>query len=80
MDSECEECEYTCITVEDFEENHGKEDFSVTYHEWKTVEKKVQKITLSVDAEDAAKLLDKGIQIVKRNIFVKEIKMLHTIS
>ena len=66
MNSDCEECATTDISLQSVEYGRDK-DHVIKYYELST--KKYKR--LSVDAEDATDLLNERIRVLKRHIFVK---------
>ena len=67
MNSVCESCHKTGLTVEDF----SNEDDAVVFYKWKRVDNKIQKIEMSLSPREACKHFDKEIRILKRHIFIK---------
>ena len=67
MNSVCESCHKTGLTVEDF----SNEDDAVVFYKWKRVDNKIQKIEMSLSPREACKYFDEEIRILKRHIFIK---------
>ena len=71
MDSKCKECELP----ENIAESGAFETENITFNEWKQVDHRAQKVSVSIDVKDVSSHFNTYVKTLKRHIHVKRIQL-----
>ena len=69
MNSECNECELPEKIAES-----GAFETDVTFNEWKQMDRRAQKVSISIDVKDISSRFNTHVKTLKRCIYVKRIQ------
>ena len=71
MNSKCKECELP----ENIAESGAFETENITFNEWKQVDHRAQKVSISIDVKDVSSRFNTYVKTLKRHIHVKRIQL-----